>query len=480
MVDRDIKILLKKLLLYSLKRKIKLYLVGGYLRDLLLKREVKDLDFCMKRGSIKFSQGLSKILKSSFVILDRERGYCRLLKKIKDKTYILDFTDFRGKNLEEDLFWRDFTINAMALELKDFVDKDFKIDKKIIIDPFGGINDLEKKVIRLVNKDGFLDDPLRILRAFSFSASLKFKIEKKTIFFIKKYAPLLSKVAKERIRDEIFKILNLDFSYPYIRMMDEYKVLEVIFPCINNMRNVYQGPYHHLDVFEHSLETLRQLEILFKEFRKDKDLNSYLDEIISAGRFRRALIKLASFFHDIGKPKAKRWQDGKVKFHGHERIGLSFIEEISQDLKLSNSEKDILKTIVLWHLRPGYLADLEVISQRAKFRFFRDTAKEALSVLLVSLADQRASRGRLTSRKQRQHHEKVVKSLIRQYFERQRQVPLKRLINGYDLINKFKLKPSPLFGKILKEIEEMQAIGKIKTKKEALEWVDDFLKHNKI
>jgi poly(A) polymerase len=482
--DKDIQILLKKIYSFSLKEKIRLYLVGGFLRDFLLKINsslnyyIRDIDFCLKKNAIKFGRKLSKILKAGFVVLDKEHGCCRLVKKIKDKTYTLDFADFRSKDLKEDLLHRDFTINAFAIELKDFLKKENVQD--LIIDPFSGIKDLKEKILRIVNEDSFREDPLRILRAFSISLGLNFKIDKKTILLIKRDRKMLSSVAGERIRDELFKILSFPFSYDCLKMMDNLKVLEVIFPSIKNMRNVYQGPYHHLDVFEHSLETIRQLEIIFKELSRDVDLNSYLDEIISGEHCRRSLLKLAGFFHDIGKPKAKRWQNGKVKFHGHERIGLNFIEEISQSLKLSNLEKEILKTIVLWHLRPGYLADLEKISPRAKFRFFRDTGKEAVSVLLVSLADQRATCGPLTTRESRIRHEKVVKSLIKEYFKKQKEKPIPRLISGDDLIKIFKLTPSPIFGKILKEIEELQAIGKIRNKEEALKWVKRFLKYNKI
>jgi len=480
MKDKDSQILLKKILSFKEKEKTQLYLVGGFLRDFILNKNIqnRDIDFCLKKSAIKFGKKLSKIIKAGFVVLDKEHGCCRLVKRIKDKTYTLDFTDFRGKDLKEDLLHRDFTINAFAIELNDFLNK--KDIQGFIFDPFLGIKDLKEKILRIVNEDSFREDPLRILRAFSISLELNFKIDKKTISLIKRDRKLLTSVAGERIREELFKILKIPFSYDCLKMMDNLKVLEVIFPSIKNMRNVYQGPYHHLDVFEHSLETIRQLEIIFKEFNRDNDLNSYLDEIISGEHCRRSLLKLAGFFHDIGKPKAKRWQNGKVKFHGHERIGLNFVEEISQSLKLSNPEKEILKTIVLWHLRPGYLADLEKISPRAKFRFFRDTDKEAVSVLLVSLADQRATCGPLTTKESRLRHERVVKSLIKEYFKKQKEKPIPRLISGDDLINIFKLNPSPLFGKILKQIEELQAIGKIKTKKEALSWVERFLKYNKI
>jgi len=138
---------------------------------------------------------------------------------------------------------------------------------------------------------------------------------------------------------------------------------------------------------------------------------------------------------------------------------------------------DALEKMVLWHLRPGYLADNEEVTPRAIFRYFRDTKKEGVSVFLISLADQRATKGPLTSRKSRIQHEKVVLNLVKEYFKRKKEKKLPRLISGDDLIKKFKLAPSPLIGKILREIEELQAIGKTKNKKEALEAARKFIKN---
>src|SRR3989338_10854954 len=251
--------------------------------------------------------------------------------------------------------------------------------------------------------------------------------------------------------------------------MDKLKILKIIFPEIEIMRNIKQGPYHHLDVWQHSLETVRQLEILIQELKNNQEIQGYLDEIISSERRRWQLIKLGALFHDVGKPQAKRREGGKTKFHGHERIGWEITQNIAKRLKLSNDELDALIKMVLWHLRPGYLADNEEITSRAMFRYFRDTAKEGASTLLISIADQRATKGPLTSKKSRIHHEKVVLGLIRKYFKKQKEKKLPRILTGDELMKKFKLEPSPLIGKMLSEIEELQAIGKIKTKAEALE-----------
>jgi hypothetical protein len=178
---------------------------------------------------------------------------------------------------------------------------------------------------------------------------------------------------------------------------------------------------------------------------------------------------LGAILHDIGKPKARRREDGKIKFHGHERIGLEISEVIARRLKLSCDEINSLQKMVLWHLRPGYLADNEKVTPRAIFRYFRDAQGEAVSTLLLAIADQRSTKGRLTTKESRLHHETIVFGLIKEYFRRKKERKPPRLIGGFDLIKKFRLEPSPLIGKILSEIEELQAIGKIRSKMQALE-----------
>ncbi len=468
--------LLKTILKIAKYRKAKLYLVGGYLRDILLGREKEnpDIDFCLKKGAINFGREVARKVKGGFVILDKTHGCSRVVKKMNDKLYTLDFTDFRGKTLEDDLLHRDFTINALSIELeKLFLDKTIE---NLIIDPYKGKEDLKSKIIRRVHKKAFDEDPLRVLRAFSLAIIFDFKIDKETLKAIKLKAKGLSGVSYERIRDELFKILERPNSLSYLEQLDKLKILKIIIPEIEVMRGVKQGPYHHLDVWKHTLETVRQLELLIAELKNNAQVQDYLDEIISPNRSRRALIKLGALLHDIGKPAALRHEDGKTKFHGHERIGSDITENIVERLKLSNDEMDSLEKMVLWHLRPGYLADNEEITPRAIFRYFRDAGEACVSILLISIADQRATKGPLTSKISRIHHEKISLGLIKEYFKRKKTKKPPRLINGDDLIKKFKLEPSPLIGKILREIEELQAIGKVKNKKEALRSAKKFIK----
>lgn len=194
-LDRQEKNLLKKISGFAKNKKIRLYIVGGFLRDKLLHRQKDnpDIDFSLKKGAINFAKRLAKRLKAGFVILDREHGACRLVKRLNEKTYTLDFTDFRGNGLKQDLLHRDFTINTLTVELeKIFISPNLS---GLIIDPYSGREDLKKKLIRVVNKRAFDEDPLRILRAFSLSSIFAFKIDKDTLRLIRLKKQKLARVS---------------------------------------------------------------------------------------------------------------------------------------------------------------------------------------------------------------------------------------------------------------------------------------------
>jgi len=459
--------LLKSILEIAKDRKVKLYLVGGVLRDILLEKEKEnpDLDFCLKNGAINFARIVARKLKCGFVALDEIHGCGRAVKKMKGKIYTLDFSDFRGKILEDDLLHRDFSINSMAVELGKLFD--CRRLNESLIDPYGGRKDLKASLIRMANKKSFDEDPLRILRAFSLAAIFGMRIEKETLRLIDLKKNKLRKVSCERIRDEIFKILSSRKGHAFLIQLDRYGILDLVIPEIKILRRFKQRRYH-LDVWGHSLETVKKLELLINSLTRNAEIRDYLLEEISLGRRRAELLKLAALLHDVGKPGTFRIHNGKVRFHGHERLGAHMAGDIAVRLKLSNEEARILKKTILLHLRPGYMVTNAVLTPRARFRFFRDAAAEAVSVLLISWADERATRDYLLLNKIRKRYERLIPRLIKEYFAKEKRSRPVRLVNGNDLMKRFKLEASPLIGKILRELEELQAIGKIKTKTEGL------------
>ena len=253
----------------SRKKKLKVYIVGGLLRDIILNRSKQDLDidFAVRRQAISFSRKLAAILNAGFVILDRDNGCARLVKKTKDRLYFLDFTDFRGRLITEDLGKRDFTINALAIELESFL-KVLKTKGKkrinflinALIDPYQGLVNLRSGVIKAINNYVFDDDALRILRAFSLSCVLNFKIETKTLKLAVKKKNKLKAISSERIRDELFKIMSSSRAFEFLTQLDRHRIIDIIIPQIKAMRRLQQGPYHHLDVWGHTLATVKHLE----------------------------------------------------------------------------------------------------------------------------------------------------------------------------------------------------------------------------
>jgi len=460
------------------------YLVGGYPRDLFLKRkkEVFDFDFALSANAIKIGREIAKSLKSGFVVLDKEHGSCRIVYKRSGLSCNFDFTDFRGlaasamggRDIFTDLSLRDFTINSLGLDLK--ASGKAKNIKDILIDNHKAVRDIKNRIIRVVSDSSLSDDPLRILRAYSLSAVLDFRIEPKTKILIKKYKNKIITSAYERVSEELFKILNSKKAFDTFKAMDDSGVLDEIIPEIKPMRKVSQGPYHHLDVYRHCFEALKQIERLFEELKRYKDIQLFLDRIISGTHTKRALLKFSAFLHDIGKPVSKERIKDKVCFHGHERTGRNIVRGIAERLRLSNDERNSLDKIIFWHLRPGYLADLKDLSRRAVYRYFRDTQNEAVSVLLLSIADQRSTRGPLTRGANRKHHEDVCLALAKDFFRKSKEEKLTKLIDGDDLMAEFKLEPGPLIGKLLAAVDEAQAVGDVRDKAQAFALAKKLLK----
>ncbi|MDD5254958.1 MAG: phosphohydrolase, partial [Candidatus Omnitrophica bacterium] len=196
---------------------IVLYLVGGILRDAFLKRvrEQPDFDFCLKSGAIAFGRKAARVLRCGFVVLDEEHGACRLVTRLGDSSCTLDFTDFKGASIQEDLLHRDFTVNTLAVELGDLLKHKGDLSRATLLDLYGGLKDLKGRLVRMTQAQAFDEDPLRIMRAFSLAALFGFRIDKEALRLIKAKKEKLLSVSGERIRDELFKVFDRPDAYAY-------------------------------------------------------------------------------------------------------------------------------------------------------------------------------------------------------------------------------------------------------------------------
>jgi poly(A) polymerase len=464
----------------AITRNEKVYLVGGYIRDLLLGRITYDIDFALKGNVEKFSRTLARRLRGNFFVMDEETQTFRIFYKCSGPDSIgtrwnIDISKMQGKDIVADLGRRDFTIDAMAVDLMKCQVSSVKCQSFSLIDPFSGLRDLKKGLIRLTSPAVLNDDPLRLLRAFRLAAILGFRIERKTLRAISARSLLIKRVSRERVRDELFKILSVDDSYKYFLQIDKAGLLEKVVPQVKKIKR-------EPGLWRHSLLTLRFLEENFKDSHLARTWSgviagktkSHLRNEISAQGTRLALLKFVSLFHDIGKPQTKKIREGKTSFIGHDRVGAEIIGKISESVRLSNREIKIMLNLARNHMRVHYLANLESITKRALARLIRDLDEETIELLLFTMADFMATPEKLKKQSLKKNR-LVTRKIIKEYFKFKESKKFTRLINGNDLIRCLKMKEGPEIGRVLEETELAQREGRIRTRQEALRFASNLL-----
>jgi len=456
-----------------------LFLVGGAVRDILLfsksqglvPRDINDIDLATGGDAEKYARICANAFGGSLVPLDVKRGVYRvILKDPFSSPRVIDFAGLKGPGLIDDLKARDFTINAMAMDILS--------DNPVLIDPLKGKKDIEKGIIRECSPSSIPDDPLRILRAYRMKCFYDFKMDSKLISRCMEYSCRLSLCASERVRDELFLILRENESYPVICEMVKHGILEAIFPQIKSMDKTKQNAFHHLNVLEHSLESLRFLEIFLNDINIISDrYESFMEDAIKGdiidGRSIKSLLKLATLFHDVGKPStASVKYDKDINFLGHDKKGAKDSVLILMALSLSQKEEIFIQNIIKNHMRPLYFLKLNKISKRASFRLIRDCEEFLVPLLLLSVADISATRGQMADKnafKSMLCLIDFILSLLNDNY-----LPIikeKPLLTGHDIMSHFNLTPGKGIGKLLQKLNMAQLMGEVKTKNDALSFV---------
>jgi tRNA nucleotidyltransferase/poly(A) polymerase len=430
------------------RRSAKAYLVGGYVRDGLLGRESHDVDFAVEGDALGLARAVADWTRGAFVPLDDERGTGRVVTRDEHGQRVLvDFTVLQGGDIAVDLSRRDFTIDAIALDISDL---------SRFIDPYNGRGDLEAGLVRAVSEAAFRDDPLRTLRAVRLAAELGLRVEPRTGEWIRRDAGLIAAVSAERVRDELSKTLAQPGAADNLRYLDELGLLGGILPETEGMKGTSR--------FECSLGVVRALEDLYtiicqspvSVLYSDR-LLSHLFQFTSDDRPRLALLKLIAFLCGVTEEARQ--------------VGL-----VLRRLRFSRGEVDLGRAIVAHRGRPGQLRAAEAVTRRDVYRFFHDTGEAGLDLLLLFLADQLAVQGMSPDRDQWEGDLQFAAALLRDYYERHAEViSPPKLINGNDLMEAFELEEGPRLGELLEAVREAQAAGEIRTRREALEYVERVL-----
>jgi poly(A) polymerase len=277
-------------------------------------------------------------------------------------------------------------------------------------------------------------------------------------------------------------LLTLPRAAYYIRYLDELGLLLALIPELAEGKGVEQPTVHFWDVFEHSLQTVAAVEFLLRESDweySNEDMLStapwsdaidgHLCEEVSSGSNHKVLLKLGALFHDIAKPMTKSIDDtGRAKFLGHPKQGAAMTASILERLRFSNRETRLVESLVYHHLRPVQMANGEMPTQRAVYRYFRDTGETSIDILLLALADYLATRGPLASMEEWRKHCQLVNYILAEHDKQQAKILPVKLIDGDDIMDKFHLAPGPLIGKLLAMVNEAHASDELSTREEAL------------
>ena len=453
------------------------YVVGGFVRDIILERQTNDIDIAVDGNALTIAEAVAEEFGGKFVVLDRANNIARVVIIEEERQWHLDFSSF-SDDIESDLARRDFTIDAMAVELDGLsVESPMKI-----IDPFSGREDIKNKVLRAVSDRAFEDDAARLLKVVRLAAELNFEIEQHTEFLIRECSQSVSKVAGERIREELLRLLRLPEAAHNLRRLDNLGLLTALLPEMMDGKGVGQPTVHFWDIFEHSLQTVATLEFIMRESdweysnRKmltttiwSEAIEKHLSQEVSKGSNHRVLLKIAALLHDVAKPRTKILDDnGRARFLGHAKQGAELVINIMERLRFSGRETKLVEDMVRHHLHPVQMAAEGLPTSKAVYRYFRDRGDSGIDILLLTLADYLACLGPLATMEGWRRHCRLISYILEEYEEQQARIQPVKIVNGYDLMDKFGLASGPLLGELLKMLREAQASGDINNREEAL------------
>ena len=429
---------------------IKAYAVGGFVRDIILTRNIDDIDIvCLGKG-IFLAEKVAKYLN-----VDNFAVYARFgTAMFRYNNLQIEFVGARKESydrtsrnpiveegtFEDDQLRRDFTINTLAIALN-------KDNFGELINYLHGLEDLQNKIIKtpIDPRKTFSDDPLRMLRAIRFATQLNFKIDINTFEAIKEQKERIKIISQERIRDEINKILLSPRPSVGFKLLSETGLLALIMPFIENLKGKLQiGRFSHKDIFEHTLQVV-------------DNVSQHTENIY---------LRWTALLHDIAKPQTKKFNSTLgFSFHGHEEIGARMVKKIFSDFKLPKDKVKYVEKLIRLHLRPIAIAQ-DVVSDSGVRRLAFESGEDFNDLMLLCRAD-------ITSHNPQKINEylnnfdkveKKVDEIIKKDFIRN----LQPVITGEMIMKEFQLPPGPKVGKIKQLLKNAILNGEVENEYEKL------------
>jgi putative nucleotidyltransferase with HDIG domain len=439
------------------------WIAGGAVRDAALGREVADLDLAVADDPGQVAKALARGLGEHAFELSAEFRTWRVVAPARG--WQVDVTALRGETIQADLAERDFTVGAVAVPLA----------AGEAIDPFDGLADLERGVLRAVGPRSFEEDPLRLLRAARLAAGLGLQIDPDTAALARASAGRAAEPAGERQLAELRQLLGGPAPLRGLELLDDLGITAVVLPELEGTKGVEQGPNHHKDVHGHTLEVLAHtLEIeadlaRFVGEERAAEAAAFLAEPLADEMDRATALRFGALLHDIAKPQTRQERDGFVGFKGHDVEGAEVIATIMGRLRASRKLTRHLQALTLHHLVLGFMIREAPLPPRRVHDYLRRTEPVTVDVTLLTVADRLSARGAgpIAAPEMVQAHLDLAREMVAAGLDWHREGPPEPLLRGDEIAAELGIE-GPEIGAKLAELEAAQYAGEVTDRDGAL------------
>ncbi len=447
------------------------WLVGGVVRDRLLGRPTADYDAVVADRVEPVARAIGRAAKGFAFELSEAFGTWRVV--AHDRTWQLDLLALDGEVIEQDLGRRDLTVNAIAWTLA----------SDEYVDPFGGLEDLHSRRLRMVSPDAFQRDPLRTLRLSRLACELDFTVQAETLGAASASAPALAAVAPERVFSELRRLVCADHVLDGLALMDEIGATQAVLPELDALRGVVQSRFHHLDVFAHTRAVLAQtIELehdpapVCETARQADALGELLSAPLANEMTRGQALRFGALLHDIAKPHTRAvTPQGRVTFIGHDEAGAQLGSSILGRLRASERLRAYVAALTRNHLRLGFLVREMPLGRRDIYDYLHACAPVGVDVTLLSVADRLATRG-VDSEVAIARHLELSRQLMGEALAWMAHPP-RPPVRGDDLARALAIDPGPVIGDLLAELTAESFSGELITREQAIERARQLIDH---
>jgi putative nucleotidyltransferase with HDIG domain len=445
---------------------IESWIVGGAVRDAALRGKVSDLDLAVA-GSPEAAAAAIAAQSGGGHAFELSAEFATWRVVDRDKAWQVDATALRGETIEADLAERDFTVGAVAVPLSGGG----------LIDPFGGLADLERRLLRVVGEGSFAADPLRLLRAARLAAELELEVDPGTAELARSEAAHAGDPAGERQLVELRQLVGGPDPLRGLALLDELGITPVVLPELADLRDVEQGPNHHLDVHGHTLAVLEQtlaVEADLDRFAGERaaEARELLDQPLADEMTRGTALRFGAVLHDIGKPATRGERGGYVTFIGHDSEGAEMVGLACRRLRASRTLTTHLKALTEHHLRLGFLVHEMPLPPRRVHEYLRATEPVAADVTLLTVADRLSARGSgpFATEEAIEAHLELARQMLAAALDWRRDGPPPPLLPGDELAAELGIAEGAELGRLIAELEAAQYAGEVGTREEAVAW----------